>query len=152
MGEGGGTVVGNGVVVMGRGVWKIKKCSVACKTITSHQGLSIANYSVVNLDKSKVYIDQLYLFMKIINLSRVGIPARLEVRTEHGYVVGTLEGTALGTSMGGTMKTNLAKVLGKVLVWGLEATLGKPWGKTWGQLWGQILGQPWGNSWGQPFR
>ena len=39
--------------------------------------------------------------MKIINLPSVGIPARLEVVTEHGHVVGTLEGNALCTSLGG---------------------------------------------------
>ena len=54
--------------------------------------------------------------MKIINLSRVGIPARLELGTKHGYVVGTLEGAALGTSLGGAMKTNLVEGLGKALV------------------------------------
>ena len=54
--------------------------------------------------------------MKIINLSRVVIPARLEVVTEHGYVVVTLEGTSLGTPLGVTMKTNLVKGLGKALV------------------------------------
>ena len=54
--------------------------------------------------------------MKIVNLSRVGIPERLEVGTENGYVVGTLERTDLGTSLVGTMKINLVKGLGKYLV------------------------------------
>ena len=54
--------------------------------------------------------------MKIINLSRVGIPARLEVGIEHGYIVGTLEGTALDTLLGGNTKTDLEKGLGKALV------------------------------------
>ena len=54
--------------------------------------------------------------MKIINLSRFGIPERLEVETEHRCVAGTLEGNAIGNSMGGTMKTNLVKGLGKALV------------------------------------
>ena len=54
--------------------------------------------------------------MKIINLSRVRIPSLLEVITEHGYVVGTVEGTALGTSLGITMKKNSVKGLGKALV------------------------------------
>ena len=69
--------------------------------------------------------------MKVINLSRVGILKRIEVGTEHGYVVGNLEGNDLGTSLEGTMKTNLAKILGKELVRGFEATLGKNWGETW---------------------
>ena len=50
--------------------------------------------------------------MKIINLSRVGIPGWLEVATEHGYVVGTVEGTALGTSMGGYHEDKLGGRLG----------------------------------------
>ena len=54
--------------------------------------------------------------MKIINLSRVGIPAQLEVGAEHDYVVYTLEGTDLGTSLGGTTKKNLAEGLGNALV------------------------------------
>ena len=70
--------MGNGVVVMGRGGGKFKKCSVAYQTRTSQKGSSIAQYYVVNLKKYEVYIDQLYIFMKIISLSRVGIPAQIE--------------------------------------------------------------------------
>ena len=47
----GGTMVGNGVLVMGRGEGG-NKYSVAYQTRTSHQGLSIEHYTVVNLDKS----------------------------------------------------------------------------------------------------
>ena len=50
--------------------------------------------------------------MKIINLSRVGIPARLEMGTEHCYVVGTLEGIALGNSLGGNHENKLGGRLG----------------------------------------
>ena len=71
---GGDTLVGNGVVVGCVGVgWYIKKCTVVCETWTSHQSTSIAHYYLVNLEKYLVYIYQLYHFMKIINLSRVGI-------------------------------------------------------------------------------
>ena len=55
--------------------------------------------------------------MKLINLSRVVILERIEVVTEHGYVVVTLEGNVLGTSLGETMKTNLVKGLGKAAVY-----------------------------------
>ena len=48
--RGGGTVVVNGAVVMGRGGGvQINKYSVARHTRTSHQGSSIAQYSVFNL-------------------------------------------------------------------------------------------------------
>ena len=81
MGDGvggwGGNVVGNGVmVVCGGGGWEIKKLIVLYQTWTLHQSSIVARFSVVNLDKSLVYIDQLYNFMKIFNLSRVGIPTQ----------------------------------------------------------------------------
>ena len=69
----GGIVVGNGVVVEG-GNGEIIKCSVVWQTWTFQQSSGIARYYVVNLDKYLVHIDQLYHFMKIINLSRVRIP------------------------------------------------------------------------------
>ena len=49
--------------------------------------------------------------MKIINLSRFGIPERLEVGTDHGYVVGTLDGASLGTSLGGNHEDKLGEKL-----------------------------------------
>ena len=53
---------------------QINKYSVALQTLTLHQSSNIARFYVVQLDKYLVNIDQLYQFMKIINLSRVGIP------------------------------------------------------------------------------
>ena len=49
---GGGTVVDNGVVVMGGRGRGINKCSVACQTINSYQGSSISHYTFFNLEKS----------------------------------------------------------------------------------------------------
>ena len=53
---------------------QINKHSVALQTLTLHQSSSIARLSVFKLYKYLVYIYQLYQFMKITILSRVGVP------------------------------------------------------------------------------
>ena len=70
MGWVGGSLMGDWLVVgWGEGWWDIKKLIVVCQTWNLQQGSSVAHYSVVNLDKSIVFKDQLYHFMKTINLS-----------------------------------------------------------------------------------
>ena len=63
------------MIAVGNKIKKLKnKGDIEWQTWTLHQRSSISKYYVVKLEKYLLYIDQLYHFMKIINLSRIEIP------------------------------------------------------------------------------